>query len=88
MNQDKKSKLAKAYVKCRFVMQREKATIDAQIRVEDIMLASIRTLDFIWEANADKSLDYILESILRHMAFVAAEDTGGNQDKIYIEMIS
>lgn len=89
MNSDnRKNKLAVAYVKCKTIMNDGGAGTDAMAKVENIMLASIRTLDFLWDNNADKVMDYVLEAILRHMALVASESVGGDHNKIYIDMVS
>lgn len=88
MNNDRRSKLAVGYVKCKSLMTDGGADELSLIRVEDIMLASIRTLDFMWDNNAEKSMDYVLECILKKMALVAADAIRGDQDKIYIAMVS
>lgn len=87
-NDDKRKRLAVGYVHCKDIMKAGGADVQSMARVEDIMLASIRTLDFLWGANADKTMDYVLESVLRHMALVAADATKGDHEKIYMEMIT
>lgn len=87
-NDNKKQRLALAYVKCKKLMKDDNADFESLTKIEDIMLASIRTLDFIWESNADKTTDYILESVIRHMALVAGEAIGKNQNDVYVEMIT
>jgi hypothetical protein len=85
---NKKNRLAVGYVNCKNTMKDGGASLEAMAKVENIMLASIRTLDFLWDSNADKAMDYVLEAILRHMALVASEAVDGDQNKIYIDMIT
>lgn len=86
-NDNKKQRLAVAYVKCKKLMKDGDADFASLTKVEDIMLASIRTLHFIWDTNADKTTDYLLESVLRHMAFVAGEAIGMDVNDVYRQMI-
>lgn len=86
-NDNKKQRLAVGYVNCKRIMKENNADFIYLAKVEDIMLASIRTLHFLWDNNADKATDYILESVLMHMALVASEATGIKQGDVYMEMI-
>lgn len=56
-------------------------------RISDIMLASIRTLDFLWDSTSGDSLDYVLDQIIYQFASVAAHETGLNKDDIYVKLL-
>lgn len=86
-NDNRKHRLSVAYVNCKNLMKESGANKSAAARIDDIMLASIRTLDFIWDTNADRTLDYLLDQIILQMAQVAAKELNQDRDKIYIDLI-
>lgn len=79
---DRKTRLAIGYAHCHFLLI-EHGKTEAAHKIEDIMLASIRTLGFVWSTeNADRSLDTMFDIIKREIATVTAEALGTDRDTI------
>ena len=84
---NRKKRLADAYMACKHFMVDHGCTYHAIDRIDDIMLASIRTLGFLWDSNANRSLDHILDSIIMQMSEIAANETGSSKEEIYVLLV-